>query len=101
VNYDKTGKYIFIPKCNFDVEMCIDAIRLADKYDTLCLFSSDSDFASLLRYLRSIHKKIILVKGGPTIKELKAQSDLVISAQEIKKDITIRKSEIKKQKSRR
>jgi hypothetical protein len=42
-----------------------------------------------------------LVKGGPTIKELKAQSDLVISAQEIKKDITIRKSEIKKQKSRR
>lgn len=47
MNYDQKGVYVFIPKCNFDVEICIDAIRLIDKYDTLCLFSSDADFVSL------------------------------------------------------
>ena len=48
-NSDIRGQYIYLPKCNFDVEMCVDAIRLSDYYDTFCLFSSDSDFASLKR----------------------------------------------------
>ncbi len=102
VNYDSRGKYVYIPKCNFDVEICIDAIRLAGYYDTICLFSSDADFVSLLKFLKSKNKKIILIKGGPTQSNLKRQADLVISAQDIKGEIAIRKSDLSKmQKSRR
>lgn len=95
INYDMDGKYVYIKKCNFDVEICIDAIRLIDKYDTFCLFSSDADFVSLFRYLKSRNKNVILIKGGHTLGELKRQADLVISAQDIKGELVI-----KKQKSR-
>ena len=71
------GKYVYIPKCNFDVEMCIDAIRLMDYYDTFCLFSSDADFVSLLKFLKGKNKKVILIKGGHTRSDLKKQADLV------------------------
>lgn len=102
VNCDKKGKYIHIPKCNFDVEICVDAIRLISDYDTVCLFSSDADFVSLLKFLKGEDRKIILIKGGPTQSALKRQADLVISAQDIKSEIAIKKSELsKKQKPRR
>lgn len=104
LNYDKRGTYIKIPKCNFDVEICVDAIRSIKKYDTFCLFSSDADFVALLRFIKNHNKKIILVKGGPTQKGLKQLADLVIGAQEIKKYITFKKLRNKiwdKQKSRR
>ncbi len=102
VNYDKKGKYVYIPKCNFDVEICIDAIRLMDYFNTFCLFSSDADFISLLKFLKNKDKKIILIKGGPTQSSLKKQADLVISAQDIKGEIAIKKSDLSKmQKSRR
>jgi len=64
VHSDNEGDFVFIPKCNFDVEIAVDAIRLVDKYDTICLLSSDADFAALIRYLKSKHKKkVILIKG--------------------------------------
>jgi len=87
IKTDKKGEYIYLPKCNFDVEICVDAIRLLNKYDTFCLFSSDADFISLIKFLKNNHKKIILVKGGYVQYPLKANSDLVINAQDIKKYI--------------
>lgn len=95
VNYDLNGEYVYIKKCNFDVEICVDAIRLKDNYDTLCLFSSDADFIGLFRYLKDCGKKIILIKGGHALGELKKQANLVIKAQDIKSELVI-----KKQKSR-
>lgn len=89
VIYDTEGKYVLIPKCNFDVEICIDAIRLMDKYETLCLFSSDADFISLFKFVKNRGKKIILVKGGYAQTELIKKADLVIQAQDIKSDLTI------------
>lgn len=101
LNYNKKGSYVYIPKCNFDVEICIDTIRLLDKYDTLCLFSGDSDFVSLLRFIKQKNKKVILIKGGPTVRELKSEADLILSSQSIKKELAIKKSDLlKKQKSR-
>ncbi len=91
VNADSQGSFIRIPKCNFDVEISVDAIRLADSYDTICLLSSDSDFVSLLRYLRSRGKKIVLIKGGRIQSDLGALLDLKISAQDIKQYITMKK----------
>jgi uncharacterized LabA/DUF88 family protein len=88
IQHGREGDFIYLPKCNFDVEICVDAIRLMSKYDTLCLFSSDSDFVSLITFLKNNRKKIILVKGGYVQYPLKANSDLVISAQDIKQYIT-------------
>ena len=91
-NSDARGQYIYLPKCNFDVEMCVDAIRLADNYDTFCLFSSDSDFASLTDYLkRAKNKKVILFSSGYVSYWLKDKVDLNINGQAIKKQITFKK----------
>lgn len=91
---DGDGTYIHIPKCNFDVEISVDAIRFADHYDTLCLFSSDADFVYLARYLKGRGKKFILIKGGHVVHQLKEVSDLVISAQAIKRDISAIKQKL-------
>lgn len=85
---DREGTYIHVPKCNFDVEISVDAIKYAEYYDTICLFSSDADFVHLCRFLKSKEKKIILIKGGHVVRHLKEISDLVISAQNIKNYIS-------------
>ncbi len=81
---DGEGTYIRPPKCNFDVEITVDATKTIDTYDTFCLLSSDADFAYLNAYLRSKGKKVILVKGGHITHQLKQSADLRISAQTIK-----------------
>ncbi len=50
-----------IRKANFDVEITSDALNLIDKYETLVLFSGDSDFNYLIKFLRSKRKNIIVV----------------------------------------
>ncbi|MFA5024797.1 MAG: NYN domain-containing protein [Patescibacteria group bacterium] len=98
VRSDGVGPYIYIPKCNFDVEICVDAIRLLNEYDTFCLFSSDADFIRLIHYLKKKNKEIILIKSGHIQHELRdavGPTGLVIGAQNIKAQITL-----KKQKSR-
>jgi len=86
---DLRGKYIYIPKCNFDVEICVDAIRLLEKYDTFCLLSSDADFAALAEFLKRRGKKFILISAGYVSYWLKDKADLNINAQKIKKDIAV------------
>ena len=91
---DKGGKYILLPKCNFDVEITVDTIRLMKDYDTIALFSGDADFVSLLRFLKTNKKKVILFKHGNITGGLRKVSDKIISAQNIKGHIT----KVKKQK---
>ena len=50
-------------KANFDVEISLDAILLLNQYDTLILFSGDSDFKALLERLRTYHKQIIVISS--------------------------------------
>lgn len=92
VKKDRGGNYVIMPKCNFDVEISVDAIRLMDSYDTFCLLSSDSDFVSLITYLKKRGKKVILIKGGRITKELADMADKIINAQEIKQYITVKTS---------
>jgi len=82
-----SGKYIEIPKSNFDVEVSVDALRLMDKFDTFCLFSGDSDFTYLAQYLKRKWKKIIVIASGQVFHTLKNLADLYINAQIIKSDI--------------
>jgi uncharacterized LabA/DUF88 family protein len=84
---DNAGSYIEIPKCNFDVEITLDAVRLMKDYDTLCLFSGDSDFARLAQYLKRHRRKIIVVASGRVYHELKKAADLYVNAQHIKAHI--------------
>jgi len=87
---DGAGAYVYLHKCNFDVEITVDSIRLMKNYDTLMLFSSDADFVSLFRFLckKGNDKKVILVKGGHITSSLRELSNKVISAQTIKRQIT-------------
>jgi len=85
--HDGEGVYVQIPKCNFDVEISVDAIRLMERYDTLALFSGDSDFVSLVRFLQKKGKKVILFKAGYITSELRDTVDKVVNAQRIKKYI--------------
>ena len=97
IKEDREGKFIEIPKSNFDVEISIDAIRLLNKYDTFCLLSADSDFAQLTKFLKSKGKKVILIASGGILHTLKKQADLYINAQNIKRDITcIKETPLKK-----
>ena len=76
-----------IPKSNFDVEIAVDAMRLIESYETICLFSGDADFAALLRYLKTKGKGIVLVKGGRITKFLGQIADLKIEAPAIRSHV--------------
>ena len=84
IHSDDQGNFVLIPKCNFDVEISVDALRLDNMYDTICLLSSDADFAALIRYLKKQKKKIILIKGGRIDGSLGKLLDLKIDASQIK-----------------
>ncbi|MCC7356146.1 MAG: NYN domain-containing protein [Candidatus Doudnabacteria bacterium] len=88
INEDLAGKYIYIPKCNFDVEISVDAQKLMEYYDTFCIWTGDSDFAYLLDYLIKRKKKIILFSSGHITHELKSKANIHINGQQVKKYIT-------------
>ena len=88
IRKDKNGNYIEIRKCNFDVEISVDAVKMMDHYDTFCIFSGDADFTYLNNFLKNKGKNIIIVKGGFITSKLRKSSDLIINAQRIKKYIT-------------
>ena len=58
--YDST-KGTFIHKCNFDVELTVDAVDRMESYENFILCSGDGDFERLIRYLKSKRKKTIIL----------------------------------------
>jgi uncharacterized LabA/DUF88 family protein len=79
--------YVEIRKCNFDVEISVDAIKMLDHYDTFCIFSGDADFVYLNNFLRKKGKKVIIIKGVYITTKLRESANLVVNAQNIKKHI--------------
>ena len=74
-----------IRKANFDVEISVDALELQDKFDTLVLFSGDSDFAYLLEKLRRKGKIIVVVSAKYHIsKELILNSDKYLDIKKLR-----------------
>lgn len=84
-HYDDFGKFLNkIPKCNFDVEITMDMIIKADKYDSIFLLSGDSDFGGLLSYLKDKGKKIIvLCTRNRMSKELQGVADVFVPAEKL------------------
>jgi uncharacterized LabA/DUF88 family protein len=65
-------------KSNLDIEMALEMIELAEKFNTLILFSGDSDFAVVLDKLKSKDKKVITVSTrGRVAKELLERAKFV------------------------
>lgn len=50
-------------KGNIDVELTIDAVHFKDSYDTFILMSGDSDFESLIKYLKIYKKRCIVISA--------------------------------------
>lgn len=48
-------------KGNLDVELTIDSVDNKDKFQSFILFSGDSDFEALLKYMRAHQKNCIVV----------------------------------------
>jgi len=42
-------------KANWDIDMAMDAVKLAPKLDAIVLISGDGDFVSLVEYLQNTH----------------------------------------------
>lgn len=42
-------------KANWDIDLAMDAVRLAPKLDTIIIVSGDGDFVSLIDYLKNTH----------------------------------------------
>lgn len=75
-------------KANFDVEIAVEVMRRIKEFDTLILFSGDSDFDYLLKEVRAQRKKTIVVSMKYHIaKELMERADQYIDLRKIKKRI--------------
>jgi uncharacterized LabA/DUF88 family protein len=74
-----------IRKANFDVEIALDAIKMIDTFDTLVLFSGDSDFDYLIKILKGKNKKVIIISTKNHIaKELVTSTDRYIDLKKIR-----------------
>lgn len=78
----------FIHKCNFDVEITVDALGMISDYETFILGSGDGDFVKLVKYLKGKQKRVIVLSWGDRINShLKKSASQLILLTEIKKNI--------------
>lgn len=94
-HFDEDGTFLgTIHKCNFDIEIAMDMLKKIEKYDTVFLWSGDSDFHLLLQYLKSKGKKVITICARDFVsEELNKHSDLFIPADPLKDHLEYRKAE--------
>jgi len=75
-------------KGNMDVEMTIDAIHFCKKYDTVVLFTGDSDFLALVNYLRNGGKKVFIFSSKNNVsQELRTGGDGYFDVLNIEEDV--------------
>ncbi len=75
-------------KGSLDIELAVDAYRFSNTYDTLILFSGDSDFAYLVDLLKETHKKIIVISARKNISyELMHRSHKYIDLRKLRSSI--------------
>jgi len=85
--YDNTeGRYKH--KCNFDVELAIDAVDNIDEMEVFILCSGDGDFTKLVKYLKSKRKKTVVVAPTERLSDtLKEAANQVVPLEKIKSEI--------------
>lgn len=77
-------------KGNIDVDLTIDAVHFRDDYDSFVLLSGDSDFESLINYLKAFKKRCIVIstKGHISIELLRQAKFL--DFKKIRKEIELK-----------
>lgn len=75
-------------KGNMDVEMTIDVVSQLKKYDIAILFTGDSDFLSLITYVKNAGKKAFIFSSKNNVSsELRTGGDGYTDILEISEDI--------------
>lgn len=87
---DSTGRRRF--RTSMDVELAVDAMRLADKADHIILFSGEQSFASLVSALQQMGKRVTVVSTIETqpamvADELRRQADQFIDIDSLQTQI--------------
>lgn len=78
----------FRRKCNFDVEITIEALDLINAYDELVLCSGDGDFLKLVRYVKGKHKKVTLISHKDRLNsEMRTAANRIIFLEDIRSEI--------------
>ncbi len=84
---DENGEYIK-EKGDMDVEITIDAVHHLEKYSTAIFFTGDSDFLSLIRYIRNKGKKVFIFSSRNNVSnELRTGSDGYFDCLNLEEDI--------------
>jgi uncharacterized LabA/DUF88 family protein len=87
--YDSTSGQ-FKHKCNFDVELTIDALDNLEKYDCFVLVSGDGDFVKLVRYLKGKKKKTVVIAASERLSwNLEKAANQVIYLDDLKDRIRL------------
>lgn len=79
-------------KGNMDIELTVDAMRLADNLDHIVLFSGDGDFRSLVAALQEKGRRVSIVSTLQTqppmvADELRRQADQFVDLADLEADI--------------
>lgn len=84
---DRQNKTI-IHKGNFDVKLAIDIVLKAKEFDIAILVSGDSDFETVVEYLQSVKKKVIVVSArGHISRELVRRANKYLPLEKIKSEV--------------
>lgn len=78
-------------KCNFDVELTVDALDTINDYDEVFLCTGDGDFARLVKYLKGKHKIVNVISMKDRLSSLlkKAQPHSVVFLNSIRSEIML------------
>lgn len=76
IRIDTDRGVIVEEKGNMDVEMAIDVVNQAKNYDEAALFTGDSDFLALVRFIHSRRKKVFVYSSRNNVSsELRTGGD--------------------------
>lgn len=89
---DKYGR-VLKGKGNLDIELALDMSQQVDKYNTVVLFSGDSDFVPIVEFVKRKGKNVIVFSSrGHIAKELVQVADKYIPFESVKKLFERKKS---------
>ena len=87
----KVREGVYQWKGNLDVELTIDVLENLEKFDSLILFSGDSDFAPLLKRVKEHGKRVIVASTKDHVaKELLEQAKFV-NLKKLEQEIKLKK----------
>jgi uncharacterized LabA/DUF88 family protein len=78
-----------LQKGNLDVELTIDAVHNRDTFETFILFSGDSDFEALVKYMKAYKKKCIVVSTKNHVSRELVKQAKYIDLKKLKKEIEL------------